>query len=466
MEENESLLEDQWVSFFIEVVLAVKKDYNCMDYIFTSGENILGLSDLIRLNRTGPTVYPKNALLFLEWIENFPSKKNIKDKFDVIALYFIIDIGIGSDSFWNNCNIYNIPKLFYSTAREIINSSSTSIDYNCATDFHNKEKMESVKNIVIDNNWYSIYNEFYRSSHIYKAFLSPYIKNAVDFLFYYSRLELIELLDTKKDVPVLWGVFEYFGADVALELALSTNSNCINFYTISSIFPFNGNNQKTFDGKSMVYLLLNIFNDFELTRHIMKIFNTYPLRYPYLQQFLGKALASKESELLIKLYFDSISLSLSDSTADNASRKAVSECMRVLSLHATDLFRKSCWRIAHEIWGEWLFVNKNNQDFIHGIKVCEIDFAITMYYIECCTSNVRELEITKLIGEMSDFSSQWFKSSSEMISYWYIRLSILQPIFHAQNSLNNIDDSKVMIGITYMPNCFRDNEYIYSMLRG
>ncbi|CZY54582.1 hypothetical protein [Enterobacter hormaechei] len=466
MTNDTKLVEEQLALYFSEVIRAVKEDCNRMEHLLLRAESVDGLSEFIFTNRTGCTVYSNDALFFLKWIECIIFNGHINDKFEVIAIYYIIDITIGSDVFWSNNRLHSDPKIFYSTSIEMISSSISSIDYCCDTDFHNTKKKNYINDIVKKNDWYSIYNEFHREADVYKLFLNHYIKSSVDFLYYNCREMLIDALNRHRDVPVLWGVFDYLGEDKALDLAISTNSACINFYTIASIFPFNRIRKEKINKDRISELLLNVFVNLELSGHFMKIFNTFPSRYPTLQQPLGKALASIKSEGLMTLYFNSISLHLYELNSDNGGRKAVSECMSEFSLYAEQSFRMSTWKIAYELWREWFQIKELKAEFLNEIKVCDIDYAITMYYLECCTKEEREAIMLDIINEMKGFSSRWYSTSSAMTSFWYTKLCVLQPVSHAENIAYDVHLPIAMLGRTYMPICFQENEYIFSTLRG
>ncbi|MBK4464182.1 hypothetical protein JJQ22_23880, partial [Enterobacter cloacae] len=202
MINDNKLVEDQLALYFSEVICAVKEDCNCMEHLLLRAESVDGLSEFIFMNRTGCTVYSNNALLFLKWIECIIFNGGVNDKFEVIAIYYIIDITIGSEVFWGNNRLHSDPKLFFSTSIEMITASKSSVDYGCDTHFHNIEKQNYINDIIVKNDWYSIYNEFHREAHVYKLFLNPFIKNSVDFLFYNFREMLIDALNRHRDVPV------------------------------------------------------------------------------------------------------------------------------------------------------------------------------------------------------------------------------------------------------------------------
>lgn len=148
MTNDTKLVEEQLALYFSEVIRAVKEDCNRMEHLLLRAESVDGLSEFIFTNRTGCTVYSNDALFFLKWIECIIFNGHINDKFEVIAIYYIIDITIGSDVFWSNNRLHSDPKIFYSTSIEMISSSISSIDYCCGTDFHNTKKKNYINDIV------------------------------------------------------------------------------------------------------------------------------------------------------------------------------------------------------------------------------------------------------------------------------------------------------------------------------
>jgi hypothetical protein len=90
---------------------------------------------------------------------------------------------------------------------------------------------------------------------------------------------------------------------------------------------------------------------------------------------------------------------------------------------------------------------------------------VTKYYQGCVSKDERDLIINKTYQEMSEINNMWHKNSSKLSTYWYLCLSMLQPLFHISEMEINKDLTVLMEGRVYSFQDSAENKYFNMMIR-
>jgi hypothetical protein len=176
-------------------------------------------------------------------------------------------------------------------------------------------------------------------------------------------------------------------------------------------------------------LLLKVAHEDSRWLAWMRIFNTYPVRYPTLQNALGRALAAVP-DFAVAAYVRSIHLFPNKPGLD-ASRQSVAACLRVFRANASAERRNSLWTLAHERWLAWSFDAANPNQHVLEIMLSELDYAVLGFACEVMDEAERQHVRGRISAELSGLDDGWHSSFSDIISSWNRLLSRFQPYAHA-----------------------------------
>lgn len=303
--------------------------------------------------------------------------------------------------------------------------------------FRLENNLKNINNLIEIGAWEKIYS----SLHLAHTELKYCIDFSAIHAFYLltqlkSKSELITLFKKITDIPTLWGIFANLDSSLLLNLTHESDTPHIIFCTLSSLFPFESRERPFLtenENTLVTNILIKCSYKKEFWYEILKIFNTYPLRYPTLQKNLGKALAIINDETCINIYIDT--LYLYPINSNDEGRNCIKICLEEFERLASNKLKIFLYTKAFNVWMEWKF-DIPKTGYLFNIKFSLLDFAIVKYYKNTCSDEKINFIIKDKIEEMWDIDNNWYKSSTEFTAQWYWYLSSLQPLFHLQ-MLNN-----------------------------
>ena len=199
-----------------------------------------------------------------------------------------------------------------------------------------------------------------------------------------------------------------------------------------------GQNLSSAEEQLLSELLLKVADDNPRWMAWMKIFNTYPIRFPLLQAPLGLALANAPDEA-IEPYVQAIWLYAKQAKPDPG-RKCVAECLRVFRAHASLQRRHALWTAAHNRWLDWNFGQADPNQHLFWISWCDLDFALVGYACECMDDAAREGTVAAIRNGLQSSDNRWHASFTDFVTEWNRLLSKLQPYAYALNVAHSNDD--------------------------
>ncbi|HHQ4557462.1 hypothetical protein [Aeromonas hydrophila] len=434
--------------------------------LYQKAGKIPGLDFLIKNRGSKYFVANQDSLKVMDWIYSKTSSENNLSLDEVKGLFFIIGIAFEHFYFWKSCatSEMKINNAFIHYAKLIIDSSSSETEFKALTTYHEEERKSYIRKIIAENNWSKIYNEFHRHYENFKYEISYFITSAFFLLFHFNEKSLMSILDTRRDIPIMWAMMSQIEKCEAMHIALKTTNQSLKFSAIASALPFpERSNLTNIEAKKLTDIFLDLTMDDNLWQHWMKILNTYPSRYPHIQLSLGTALAKTTSRSAIETYFKAVHLYTAD--MHDKGRKTISECLDIFSLHATQESKAIAWKYAYEIWIDWCFDVKKKDGFLFEIRGCCLDYAVTRYYLELIEPKQLKNIIEDLYDKIQNIDNVWHETSSKYTTYWYLQHSKLQPIYHAEEIHKNNSLPYLMEGIYYKHDYGKFEDYIKHMIQ-
>jgi hypothetical protein len=400
------------------------------------------------------------------WLIDRISISSFSDYGDIASILYFTNLIDKNGQFWNALAANKItpnPKLI-ELSEKFLKSSTTKIECSYLLEFHEKESQQRTASLLNSNKWFEIYDELHRSSEEFKYEMDFTLRQSVVLLLAFEKELLLSVLECHKDIPLLWGIMDLYGKEMALNIAIDANSSVLEFSALAATLPFCNQNKLT---ESEMALLNDVF--FKLSKDTfkfeqwMKILNKYPSRYPQIQKSLGAALARSACITSITQYVDAIHLYQLNNNSEY--RTVVATCLESFSEYASESFKKTMWLIAFTKWQEWGFGTSSDKEHLFEIKASALDYAVTKYYQGCVSKDERDLIINKTYQEMSEINNMWHKNSSKLSTYWYLCLSMLQPLFHISEMEINKDLTVLMEGRVYSFQDSAENKYFNMMIR-
>jgi hypothetical protein len=200
--------------------------------------------------------------------------------------------------------------------------------------------------------------------------------------------------------------------------------------------------------QALEVLLIKMSADSDRWRDLMDIFNRYPVRYPGLQDPLGRALASAPFQAR-ETYIASIQLH--DVAFDDAGRENVAACLRAFQAQANLNQREAMWRLAYDRWSEWHFGRSDSNSHLLHIRASLLDYAIVGYAIECLGPNAAMQARVNILVKSLSLHQNWYLSASAMTTDWNKSLSSFQPFGHAEHILAGNNEDWLCEARNYLP---------------
>jgi hypothetical protein len=195
-------------------------------------------------------------------------------------------------------------------------------------------------------------------------------------------------------------------------------------------------------------LLIKMSADPVWRRDLMDVFNRYPVRYPRLQEALGRALAKGPLEAM-EAYVEAIQLN--SFAINDPGRENVATCLRAFQAHANLNQREAMWRLAYDRWSAWDFGRSNPDTHLLQIGASLLDYAIAGYAIECLGVNAAMQARIDIVTKALNLHQNWYLSSSAMVTDWNRSLTSLQPFAHAEHVLANNNEDWLCVARNYLP---------------
>lgn len=219
------------------------------------------------------------------------------------------------------------------------------------------------------------------------------------------------------------------------------------------------------DEQILSQVLLKVAVDEPRWRAWMELFNTYPVRYPALQEPLGIALA-EAPEAAIDAYVNSIFLTVNPirPVMPNQNRQCIASCLRRFRASAAPDRRASLWSKAHNRWSIWNFDQVNPQTHLFNLSRSDLDYALVGFAAECMNDSDMEDVNKTIIADLRKLEDDWYVSSMDVISRFHRVLSKFQPYAHAATALISGEDWLTDAKI-YFPFVPSDNKYLVMKYR-
>ena len=400
------------------------------------------------------------------WLIEIISTSCFSDYGNIASVLYLVNLIDQNGNFWEALIANEIvinPKLV-EVAERFLMSGTTQIEARHLGDFHKKESQQRITSILSSNNWFEIYNELHHSSEDFKWRMSFSLSQSALLLMAFDNKRTLAILDSINDIPLLWGVMDLYGKEVSLNIVLEANSPVLEFSAIAATLPFSNRCElSVIEMELLSRVFLKLSKDEFKFEQWMKILNKYPSRYPQIQKSLGVALAHSASITSITQYVDAIHLF--QLNANDESRPVVATCLESFAAHANESFKKSMWRIAFARWKVWIFGTSSDKEYLFDIKTSSLDYAVTKYYQECVSKEERNLIVNNTYQEMIEINNMWHASSLKLSTFWYLCLSMLQPLFHITKMEMNKELMPLMEGRTYTLQDSEENKYFNMLIR-
>lgn len=260
-----------------------------------------------------------------------------------------------------------------------------------------------------------------------------------------------ELADAAKGLRQTIAVIQIarvLDVSACLRLALASSNPYVEFGCIFDVLTRRqpAHSFASDDLDALKNVLLKVSCDSERWPSWMCAFNTYPSRYPDLQEPLGLALAAAP-ERAVHDYVLSIQLT-PQMLGRDLGLTSVSHCLRAFRNSAASERRALLWSLAFERWQSWDFGRQFTDSHLTGIVRSQLDYAIVGFAFEVISSEERDVAISKIRSELQSIELRWFASHTDIIAAWYRLLSRLQPYVIAAQSHGPTSDWVVGLQIS------------------
>jgi len=251
---------------------------------------------------------------------------------------------------------------------------------------------------------------------------------------------LVHALTNLRQTAVAMQVTSTLDVDQRLLLGIASDNPYIQFSCVYQTFSGRQTPQQLLSDEQQLLtsLLLRVANDTPRWSGWMRVFNTYPLRYPALQGALGQALAAAP-DAAIEAYINSINLHPKQA-GPNAGRQCVAACLREFRVSAAAARQTALWMLAHERWLEWRFNRADPDQHLFKINWSELDYAVVGYACECLDDAGRNRAMDFIRGELQELDDSWHASVSDITTTWNRLLSQFEPYAHAGRAMKTGDD--------------------------
>lgn len=304
---------------------------------------------------------------------------------------------------------------------------------------HENEALAKFRKSEADGDWFGMIEGWKLFEH--QPFLGGSLQTqAVRYLNRYSVADLLQACANLQQLAVAMQIARALTTEQALRLALASANSYIQlaaaYQSVSQ--PRAPQPLSPAEQQHLRDLLLKVVSDVPRWEAWMRIFNTYPGRFPLLQPSLGEALA-QAPEHAIDPYIRAIHL-YPKRPGPHPGRGGVADCLRVFRARAELDRRVALWTSAHRRWLEWDFARGDPNQHVLWICACDLDYALVGYALECMDNATREAAVQEIRNKLQTVDQQWHVSVTDMFSAWNRLLSKLQPYARAFAVSGNEED--------------------------
>jgi hypothetical protein len=304
---------------------------------------------------------------------------------------------------------------------------------------HENEALAKFQKAEADGDWFGMIEGWKLFEH--QPFLSGALQTqAVRCLNRYFIDDLLQAAANLRQIAVAMQIARALTIEQALRLALASANAYLQlagaYQSVEQPRP--PQTLSPVEQQHLRDLLLKVAPDAPRWAAWMRIFNTYPGRFPLLQPSLGEALA-KAPQDAIEPYIKAVHL-YPKRPGPDPGRDGLAHCLRVFRSRAEFDRRKALWTAAHSRWLAWNFAHGEPNMHLIWICGCDLDYALVGYAVECMDNTVREAAIQKIRNELEKIDLQWHASKTDMFSAWNRLLSKLQPYARASVISGNDED--------------------------
>ena len=243
-----------------------------------------------------------------------------------------------------------------------------------------------------------------------------------------GRQALAMAFDACRSILPIVSAASAMSADQLGDVAAYLKSDRARFTLVQSLAFSSNRNEPLSD-----VTIANLENLFRQVQHSdddwpkwMRAFNRYPVRTKSLQPAFGKSLAGSDPSAKTA-YIDAVSLS----TTHGKCREAVTACLSEFQKTASLEERQVAWQLAFQRWETWDFDIACDDIHLTRMAVCELDFAVIGYAVECLDDNDLQSMLRMLQRELNAVQARWYRDRLAFDAAWYRALSRWQIFTYA-----------------------------------
>lgn len=318
------------------------------------------------------------------------------------------------------------------------------------------EAVEKFKQADQDGDWAGIIEGWQKFP---PSFSNTLQVQSVRFLYRYSLDRLAQALANIRQTAIAMHVAGALSIEQRLHLALASDSPYVQLAAVYRTLTDDRRLRHLGSDRSdlLTDLLLKVAADNSRWAAWMRIFSTYPNRFPTLLKPLGRALA-QAPPAAIGPYVNSIWLIPAQTHAD-LGRNFVAECLREFRAYASPERRALLWSTAHERWLNWNFNRAEPNQHLTEICWSNLDYAVIGYAVECMDGAGRKAIGDAIFLEISTLEDVWRASLTDVVSEWNRLLSKFQPYARALVVVAS-DEDWLTQNRTYWPFDNDKNRYV------
>lgn len=313
---------------------------------------------------------------------------------------------------------------------------------NCKVNFNEISKLSGQNNISTPEMKNMLTSGYLRTAYNRISYVIPNLRLCINGEIFQSLSHLstfdpqclLSILENKNDPVFSCAAFSMVNISFSFFSIDKSSNISIRFCALTNIVEKIGEEEeKAYISKLKKSLIFALKDDAERLEWLY-ILNTYPSRFPFIQESLGLALAEMKDIKVITDYINSMYLYPHESKKNSNQKgiEAVAKCLDSFSKHSDEINQKKMWDIAYKRWEEWNFGINNNETYIFNICNSIIDYPVIMYFLEVLDINDNNKIKQKTLDEMHGIQNTWHSSRSSLLTYWFTRLSRLQFVYHTE----------------------------------
>jgi len=246
-----------------------------------------------------------------------------------------------------------------------------------------------------------------------------FIEETVSFLFWADQDRLINTFNEQNDVIQTYYLLQGLTISEKLLICSKTSNQFVLFECIHEVVN-NRMDLSLTEVDMLAQCIVRFAQEFESSwESFLSYFNSYPIRFPKLQQSLGQALAYLDENQLRK-YIDSLKI-----TEHGTDSLHICNCVKAFLEKSQPNKQYFLLNLFFQRWDAFMSLGLEGSFNVFNLFKTEI-FSLTIYYISNNFSEQKLVdEIEKIIPRLKSINSIWFASKILQLSYFHIFLSKL-----------------------------------------